>query len=204
MDFSLITKHITPKFVIDIGARLGDWAKEAKAEWPDAELYLIEGNIECVPALKESGFRFLQCVLSNQVLVMFYTLRDCPTATGCSYYRENTSFFEGDKAVATLTAPCRLDLLLPHWENAPEPILIKLDTQGSELDILRSGEQTLAKAQAVIMEVAHTNYNDGAPQSAEVTSFMYDHGFYLAEKLGDIVHPITRKLIQEDVLYLRK
>jgi FkbM family methyltransferase len=190
--------------VIDVGARLGDWSKEAKSVWPDADFILIEANLECEPALREAGSPYILISLlsDHHREVTFFTMRDCATATGCSYYRENTPFFEGDKAVEHKRWATTLDLALGPFTTGL-PILLKIDTQGSELDIMRGGLKTLGQADAVVLEVAHTNYNEGAPPAAEVDSFMYEHGFHLAEKLGDIVHPISRELIQEDVLYLR-
>jgi FkbM family methyltransferase len=205
MNFSLISPHITPKFVLDIGARLGDWAKEAKAVWPDADFFLIEGNRECRTALEESGFRHtIELLSDSEKSVDFYTLRDCPTATGASYYRENTPFFEGDKAVVTKLPTRTLDFYFEINHEQPRPWLLKIDCQGSELDILKGGQKVLAQSDAVILELSRVEYNIGAPLCDEVDAWMQEHGFKAVDVVGDIVHVIDRHVVQSDVLYLRK
>ncbi len=207
MNFDLISQHIVPRFVIDIGARLGDWAKEAKAAWPEAQFLLIEGNLECQPTLDSSGFHYAMALLSDKEKVVdFYTIKDCPMATGASYYREKTPFFADDKVKVEKYKTTTLDYI---WERAiavpdPHPLLVKIDTQGSELDILAGAEKLLKEVDAVVMEISHVEYNIGAPSSKDAAIFMAKHGFYAAEKLGDIIHPIERdRIVQTDMLYLK-
>ncbi len=203
MNFDLITKHLTPSFVVDVGARLGDWSKEANQHWPNAAFWLIEANIECFEQLKESPFNFEICALSDKEKeVDFYTLKNCPTATGASYYRENTPFFSDDNVAVRKCRTTTIDNEL-HPDQA-ETVLLKLDTQGSELDILKGGERFLKNCAAIVIEISHVEYNQGAPLASEIAKFMAEHDFYAAEKLGDIIHPIDRdKIIQSDMLYLR-
>ncbi len=206
MNFDLITKHITPHFVVDVGARLGDWAKEAKAVWPDASFILIEANEECRESLKELPFPFQIAVLSDKVKeVDFYTLKDC--ATGSSYYRENTPFFADDKVKIEKRKTQMLDnilVTLPRELVLHHPTLLKLDTQGSELDILKGGEEFLKNVDAIVCEVGIMEYNIGAPLIIESSKFMADHGFFAAEQLDQIVHPLDHsKIIQVDILFLK-
>src|SRR5688572_10177302 len=60
-----------------------------------------------------------------------------------------------------------------------KPDFIKLDTQGSELDILRGGEKTLACAVGVEIEVEFLPMYRGQPLFAEVDTFLRDSGFEL-------------------------
>lgn len=57
--------------------------------------------------------------------------------------------------------------------------LIKLDVQGSELDILRGGRETLHQAIAVQAEVEFLPLYQGQPTAGDVFKFMENHGFYL-------------------------
>ena len=210
MNFDLIAQQITPSFVIDVGARLGDFSKEAKAVWTNAEFLLVEANDECQPTLAESGFDYTIAVLSDREKeVDFYTMRNCPMATGCSYYKEKTHFFDNpviEKRRTTTLDQVLADHLI-HGGKIGIPILLKIDTQGSELDILQGSENVLKSEglQAIVLEVCHQEYNEGATNTNEaIAKFMAEHEFYVAEKLGNICHPIERdKIIQSDVLYKR-
>lgn len=204
MNFSLIP---TPTHVLDIGANVGQFYLEAKVAWPFAKFWLIDGNEECEAALstvvKEKGDRSSIALLSNEVKnVDFYTLKDCATATGASYYRELTPFFADDKIIRTTRRTTTLDLEAAPWSRA-EMLLIKIDCQGAELDILGGGIHTLSQADSVILELSEVAYNLGAPLKEEVTREMAARGFWPSVKLGEIVHPTERHVIQNDWLFRR-
>jgi len=208
MNLEAVAKRVTPTHVIDVGANVGGFYNEALALWPNAKYWLIEGNRMCEPQLESivrPGDLFDIELLSDvEKNVTFYTMRDCPTAVGSSYYREKTPFFEN--AVETKRRTTTLDALC--WQSdfhLAECLLIKVDAQGADLDILQGGKFMVGKAKAIICEVSHVEYNEGATNTNEaVAKFMAENGFYAAEKLEDIIHPIKRdRIIQSDMLYLR-
>ena len=65
-------------------------------------------------------------------------------------------------------------------ENSFEDIdVIKLDTQGSELDVLRGAKQTLETASVVQTEVEFNPMYDGQPLFGDVDRFLRERGFVL-------------------------
>ena len=64
---------------------------------------------------------------------------------------------------------------------------LKLDTQGSELDILLGSIQTLSKTSLVEIEVEFSPIYQGQPLFADVDTFMRENGFILWN-LGNLVH----------------
>lgn len=201
MNFEPITKYLTPVSVLDVGANSAHWTKDARKHWPNAYYLLLEANPECAPALDASGESFRIVALSDSEKdVTFYTRKGSPACTGASYMREiTTPFYEGDNAVPVTLRTQRLDDVLDgtYFE------LLKLDTQGSERDILKGAPDTIANAKAVVLEVALEQYNEGAPSAEEMIQFMGSHGFHLAEVLSNIPHPIGRHTIQQDLLFVR-
>lgn len=201
MNFELIKKHINPTSVLDIGAHTGMWHNEARLHWLNAYFFLIEGNPACAEQLAMTGASMRIALLSDtEKDVEFFTRKDAPTCTGSSYYREDTEFYADGKVEPHVMRTQRLDDVVEGHSFQ----FIKIDVQGAELDVFRGGLNTLASAQAVVMELSVVEYNKGAPLMDEVIKFMDDHGFRLAEWLGDIVHPINRNVIQRDALFLRK
>lgn len=201
MNFDLIKKHINPASVLDIGANIGNWHNEARLHWLNAYFFLIEGNPACAEQLAMTGASMRIALLSDSEKdVEFFTRKDAPSCTGSSYYRENTEFYADGKVEPHIMRTQRLDDVV---DNQPFN-LIKIDVQGAELDVFRGGPNTLASAQAVIIELSVVEYNKGAPLMDETIKFMEEHGFRVAEWLGDIVHPIERHVIQRDALFLRK
>jgi FkbM family methyltransferase len=196
--------HINPSSVLDIGANTGDWYREAKTLWMNAQYLLIEGNPACLPWLTEldlkRGPHWIPVYLGKSYSeVKFYKRKGSGTDTGNSYYRELTEFFSDDQIVVEDVQLHRLDDTLPDSQFD----LIKIDTQGSELDILRGGERVISKAKHVLLEVSIVPYNEGAPLRDEIVAYMRSIGFPKMQIIGDIVHPIERHIIQHDILFSR-
>ena len=80
--------------------------------------------------------------------------------------------------------------------------LIKIDTQGSELDILKGGENLASKASVIILEVAYTEYNIGAPTYEDVVEYMNEIGFEEKMSIGE--HYDGDKIVQKDIVFLNK
>jgi FkbM family methyltransferase len=73
------------------------------------------------------------------------------------------------------------------YKNLPPPDFIKLDTQGSELDILRGAPAVLKTTTLVEAEVEFIPAYEGQPLFHQVFEFMLDHGFellYLNRQMG--------------------
>lgn len=200
MNFDIIKKYIAPKTILDIGAHTGMWHNQARLHWPNAYFFLIEGNPACTEQLAMTGARMKIALLSDTGKeVEFFTRKDAPSCTGSSYYKENTDFYSYGKTDSHIMRTQRLDDVVEGQVFQ----LIKIDIQGAELDAFRGGPNTLASAQAVVMELAIEPYNIGAPLMPEVVEFMGERGFHIAEFLGDIVHPIGRHVVQKDALFMR-
>ncbi|HWE35738.1 MAG TPA: FkbM family methyltransferase [Isosphaeraceae bacterium] len=65
--------------------------------------------------------------------------------------------------------------------------ILKLDTQGSELDILRGSERLLPTVRAIEVEVEFNPIYRGQPLFGDVDRFLRDRGFVLW-RLGHLVH----------------
>jgi len=72
-----------------------------------------------------------------------------------------------------------LDSFLTEFDVGSEPIYLKLDTQGSELDILRSAERALECAELVEAELSLVPLYRGGPLFRDVIDFLDLHGFDL-------------------------
>jgi len=193
-------KDLYPYRILDLGTNTGEWAKEAQTVWPNAEIFCIEGNTACEPALIESGFEYRIALLGDCVRkVQFHKAKYSATATGNSYLKENTPFFDDADVEERELVPIGLIFGSDDTFN-----LIKIDCQGAELDIIRGGIDLFKRAKTIIMEVAVSNYNEGAPQWQEVIDFMAELGFNKTQILSNITHPMNPDLlIQHDVLFTK-
>lgn len=201
MGLEIIKKYLNPKSILDIGANVGQFYKEMKLIFPNSYYFLIEGNESCEDALRSLDVDYSISLLSDtEKEVDFYIRKYEPRCTGNSIYREKTSFYNDDqiliqkKRTSTLT-----DIIKDNHFD-----FIKIDVQGSELDIINGAKEIFRSSFAILMEISLIEYNENSPSKVQVYKFMEELGFLPVEIVGNINHPITHLLIQQDVLFLNK
>jgi FkbM family methyltransferase len=175
MNLYKIQEYFLPYRILDIGANIGQFHTLAKSIYPEAYVFSIEASPECEQYLKQITDQYYIGLLAKDTLEYdFYSRKDAPTGTGNSIYRELTHFYSDDQLEIIKQKGIKLDDL---FEPDSEFDLIKIDTQGSELDIITGGINLCKKAKGILLEVSLTQYNQGAPLYWEVLTFMKEFGF---------------------------
>lgn len=201
MSLESIKKYFEPKSILDIGANVGQFYNEIKNIFPNSYYYLIEGSESCEVVLETFDVDYSICLLSDtEKEVDFYIRKNEPRCTGNSIYRENTSFYDDDQIIVEKKQTKTLSNLL----NNQTFDLIKIDVQGSEIDIINGGLDIIKEAKGILMEVSLMEYNQNAPTKEFVYEYMDNLGFKPVELIGNINHPLTYELIQQDILFLNK
>jgi FkbM family methyltransferase len=201
MNFEKIKNHFIPNTILDIGANVGQFYGEIKHVFPEAYYYSIEGNENCRTSLEGLNVDFSISLLSDvEKEVEFYVRKHEPRCTGNSIYREQTSFFDDDQIIVEKIKTQTLSNLF----GTRNFDLIKIDVQGSEIDIINGGLDIIKNAKGVLLEVSLVEYNKDSPTKDFVYEYMNKIGFEPVELIGNITHPITHELIQQDVLFINQ
>lgn len=199
MNLQLITNYFYPYRILDIGANIGQFHSLAKQNFPSSFVFSIEASKECE--------RFLKNITDNYYIGMlakdnseyeFYKRKGDPTSTGNSFYKELTHFYSPDQLDIVKEKGIMLDHL---FESDSEFDLIKIDTQGSELDIITGGKNLCKKAKGILLEVSLTQYNENAPLYDEVIKYMENFGF---EKTQILDENRNHGSYQQDILFINK
>lgn len=151
-----------PKVIYDIGSCVLHWTKEAKKLWPNAKYILFDAFSEAEFLYKEYDYHVGVLSDTNDKVVKFYQNNYMPC--GNSYYREigceNGKYFPENNYIEKITKT--LDTLVKE-RNFPLPDFVKIDCQGSEVDIIKGGLNTLKNATRLIVELQNVHYNLFAP-----------------------------------------
>ena len=199
MNLSKITDYFYPYKILDIGANVGQFHSLCKYHFPTSYIFSIEASNECEPYLKQITDQYYIGLLSkNNSEYKFYSLKNNPVNTGNSIYKELTNHYSDSNLEIIYKKGIKLDDL---FESESEFDLIKIDTQGSELDIIEGGMNLCNKAKGILMEVSLTQYNENSPLYNEVIEFMDNIGFKKVEILDEMIHPIVH---QQDILFIKK
>ena len=194
---------INPKSILDIGAHTGQFHGWSKRVWPDVGVFMIEANPLHKDTLNKlamvNGDSSLIAALGDEVReVTFYTRSDKPQTEGNSYYKEHNYWDIPQLVQESKVILKRLDDI---FEDDAVFDLIKVDTQGSELDILKGGKNLVSRASAIILEVSYIEYNEGAHNQQETLDYMEEIGFTQKMSIGE--HYNGEEVVQKDLLFLK-
>lgn len=191
----------TPTAILDIGAYKGNWTRDVRKIWAQPVL-MIEADPIHEPDLSVvkaelPGVDYRICALSDQPGPRIFHRMSNPIKTGSSFYRENSSRPSTEISVTCQT----LDTMLT--DQAKSMInLVKIDTQGAEIDIINGGTTLWPNVAAIMMELSLLDYNQSAPSIAEMLQKMDALGFVLLDLAEESRLPPAQQLIQVNGLFV--
>ena len=120
---------------------------------------------------------------------------------GSSVYSELSRFKRKIDIIKTTT----LKLILSEKKISSKNNLLKLDVQGSELDILKGLDNKIDTFEAIILETSVRRYNKSSPLFIKVINFMYKNNFIFYD-LCDLkrLDGTNSTLVQFDALFISK
>jgi len=120
-------------------------------------------------------------------------------STGDSYYKENTFLHEKLNSVKLQTST--LDDVV-EINKLHKPDFIKIDTQGSEIDILKGSQNTIKNCKLIFLECPISNFNQNNLNIYDYRKYMKDID-YIPQEIGGI-HHFHGYLVQVDLLFVKK
>lgn len=189
-----------PKNIIDIGAYEGNWATDIQRIFPEASILMIEGQDGKKPILLEKIKSLTNATL--KIALLGAEVKDVKF----NIYESASSVFTEDNETNATEEFLKLSLLDDVVKNTPFEMadLIKIDTQGYELEILKGGKNAFLNAQCVLLEVSLLGIYKDAPLVAEVIAYMKDNGFVLYDICSIMRRPFDKALFQSDFMFLRE
>jgi FkbM family methyltransferase len=202
-DFYTLLKKITNKgleikVIYDIGAFVGDWTKNTKEVLPNAQFVMFEANFACEPYLRQVNVPFFSGVAltkPNQKTASFYNSMN----SNSSIFKDTMSLY--DKQTSTDIPATTLDELI-NLHKLPIPNLVKLDTQGSELDILSGASCVTNNADLILTECPIITCNYGAPKFSDYIDFFKSHRYIPLDIVQKHIGEDT--LVQVDILFMKE
>lgn len=166
-----------PRSVLDVGACKGQWTDMIRRVWPHVAVTMVEADKRCAMALEpyKANAEVHMVALGNDSKKREFHIRDSedPDTWGSSsLYMENTSIFKQNFRTVTIKPAFMDELFADKMFD-----LIKLDTQGSEIEILRGGPQITRCAKFIQIECSFVDYNKGSPNFANIIRHMDLYGF---------------------------
>ena len=197
--------NFKPSSILDIGCNRGQFYHLCIKKWGGGlknNMVLVDGNLNLRSHLDDLGVNYhLELLSDKEKIISFYLTKTNPIGTGASIYRENTHFYDDENVIIQERKTTTLDNL---FSNSIGFDLIKMDVQGSEIDILRGGIDICKRAFYIILEVSMVSYNSGAPMSDEVYNYMKTLDFEFSH-IANVHHKTGGEFsgldVQKDVIF---
>lgn len=190
--------NFDPKIIYDIGAYEGTWTKDIKTVFNNAKYYQFEANTDKKIYIPNAYFEVLSDQDNRQII---YNKTKSNCQTGNSILIENTKYFAKENLIEEKRTTITLASLIER-EKLPIPQFLKIDTQGSELAILKGLGNYLDKIEIIQLELSLHQYNKGAPLISDITVWLSNQSWVMFDIVE--LHYIEGILAQIDGLFCKK
>lgn len=208
MDARPVLRRLQPSLILDVGANRGQFVLDVLHECPKALVIAFE-PLESERAILQ---RALASHLARVELLPyalgtldvdrpFYVTEHRDSSSLLPPTRTQVSAFPGSAVRSQLSVPVRrLDTLLGDRDLPPD-VLLKLDVQGSELDVIGGAAETIQKVRWIWAELSVSELYEGQPLVTDVVVALHSLGF----RLVDLGRPTRLRgvAVQLDALFER-
>ena len=183
--------------VIDIGASDGRWSADFLKIFPDKNYLLIEAQ-----ELHEPG---LQSFCSKHPKVN-YLLAAAGEKPGTIYFEANNPFggqasytpFSNSKTVPVISIDEEV-----KRKNLEGPYLLKFDTHGFEVPIIKGAAETLKNTKVIIMECYNFKIAPECLVFSEMCAYLESFGFRCIDLFDPLHRPYDNSFWQMDLVFVK-
>ena len=190
--------------VIDVGAALGDFSRDAAQVFPGKDFLLIEPldayGLSLERTINELDGRatWVKAIASTAPGGTILNVHD--DLVGSSTLKETEHGVDGTpRPVAAIKIDDEVSS-----RNLPPPYLLKIDVQGSELVALGGAGKVLDETAFVLLEVSFLDFFQGGASITDVIAYMAAHDFVPYDLTSPLYRPLDGALAQIDVCFAKK
>lgn len=183
--------------ILDVGANIGQFFIAIKKIFPNSTVVSVEPNPRCEIHLKNTNTEYHICGLGSEKTFLNLILpKNKKTSKGASYYPANWLTSESASIITTPVYPA--DELFKNRKFD----LIKIDTQGFELEVLKGSIELLKNTTVLIIECNILAENIGAPHWSKILEFLEPFGFYAHDVFDERTNNDS-KVFQVDCVFTK-
>ena len=194
--------------ILDVGANRGQFALVAARRFPDAALFCFEPLEQARAALRRAlgAHANLRIIEVAAAAIAGESVFHVTRADDSSSLLPSTSLqvetFPGTQVVEEMVvATDRLDAVIAT-RDLVSPVLMKIDVQGTELEVLQGASGLLERVDTILVECSFVELYAGQSLAHDVITHVFGWGF----RLASVVAPTTDgagRVLQADLVFER-
>lgn len=172
--------------IIDVGAHLGGWTREAMRFWPDAEYVLLEPQAKLVERseLTETNVTWICAGAGARDGYYTFAHRQRDDSSTFREIPDNDGLTRGTEVLPVMA----IDTLVKERLGGRPPEILKIDAEGWDLEVLAGATSCFGETVAFFVEVGISNPFFSNTLSA-TDSFMRDVGYRLFAFSDIVINP---------------
>jgi len=197
------------KTILDVGAHEGEFAQRIRALLPQADLICFEPLWEPFLALSQRfagqpNFRAVRCALGEKAeqREIHHNEYDASSSLLPVTELHKRSFTFAVEEQIEIIEMRRLSDAVREL-NLHDPLLLKLDVQGFEDKVISGGEDVVARAKIIIIEVTFLPLFEGGPLFDDVYKILKARGFIYCGNFEQLLSPADGRPLQADAIFCR-
>jgi FkbM family methyltransferase len=201
---------ISPKFVVDIGANVGQFAIAATRIFKGVRVFSIEPDPRTAGELRHN----LRAEKQTEVLVSalgdyvedatFHVNKDTQVSSMLALGGDRVRAFPRSTVMEEITVPVTTLDALFNEQKIEGPILVKIDVQGFEDRVIRGGSKFLRGVDWVLVEVSFADLYDGERDFGVISRLLDELGFTFLRPMNFHISPLTAEIMEMDALFHRE
>ena len=195
-----------PNTIIDIGAAIGKWSKAANYVFPYAKIYAFEPIPNSLKQAKETlkdidKIEFFNIALfSSNEQKQFHLNEFSFSSSLLKMTDKHKEIYPFTKNETVINVECkRFDSMTGI--SLERPVYVKIDVQGTELEVLKGFGNLIQKIDMIQIELAFEKFYENQFNYAEIFNFFFKNGFKSFLQLDPKFN--NNKLIYCDYLFVR-
>lgn len=188
----------TNPVIFDVGAHKGAYTEYVLSQVPEADCFLFEPNFELYKELDKKHNAFNILLGEMKGVKTFYQCADKADELSSTYRREVFAQVEHSteiKKCYTVDDFCE-SISVDHID------FLKIDVEGSELDVLKGAEKMLWGKSISFLQVEYGGtYPDAGITGLQVIQYLNELGYNVYELVGDELQSIRPERFVEDYRY---